>query len=154
MEDFTETYTTGGRDLRDPKSLLVRSGIRSRDYEQTTPESGDIQWFKMKMSTCHSLKQLARVSIVAIMILIVLLVIINIAAIIDSVYVIKNGGKANFTQYLGGTANQVRGDRDDKSLAEMALLAATQASTPQTFVSRERLSTPEEEMMKQIKKKV
>lgn len=150
MEDYTETYAEGGN----PFSNM--NYMKSRQYED--PQK------KIPLATIqlmHSAKILSRVLTIAVIIVLLMYVIANINSVVLSAYRIQNLKKQikddapqeDFIQYLGGSAKQIRGDRDgDVSLEEKALLSNQQALAVQNFISRERLTTPEDEMMQKMKK--
>lgn len=85
----------------------------------------------------------------------------NVNSLVYTVYSIKNGSvgevKSGFQenlQYLGGSTNIIRGDLENSqdSLAEKAIMANQRITDIQRFTSRERMTTPEEELMKKIAK--
>lgn len=165
-ENFTEQYGGGAEG---GKMNFWRTPA-SYGQEQTSQWYGDKER-SLRLSTLHAVKMLCRVLMIVSIIYIVVYVVSNVNYVIATAVNLSRGkygasglsavatqvssfSNAEGFQYLGASTNILRGDNDREadSLAEKAMRSATQVTDMSKFTSRERLTTPEEELMKKMKK--
>lgn len=173
-ETFTETY---GGDAVGKNWGRPAYTTTPEDYK--TIAQGDVGIYQAKerylhISALHAVKLLARVLMIVAIIWIIVYTMQNInyvfatasnllsghygakglAAIKTDVEAAHFANNENFVQYLGASTNVLRGDNDREvdTLAETAMRRTNQVTDMSKFTSRERMTTPEEELMKKINK--
>lgn len=154
-----------GRDFGKPMNAKSKT---DNEAFHTTQDNLNISKIKLN----HMKKMFLRIAIVLMVIFILANLAASITSIVESAHAIrlmvkgkydysKHAAKENL-QWLGASTDIVRGDYENNvdSLAEKAIknqMLMTDMSTPAppkaTFISRERLTTPEEELKKQFETK-
>lgn len=147
-----EMFTTGG--------AVYRTRKIDKEDEGITETNVDYQLKIAKYKFSHALKLLVRLLTILALVMIVWVVALTIPTWVNTWSTTK-WGKSKFSQqenlqWLGASTNVIRGDYENNqdSLAETALKNDQRitdiAEKKATFLSRERLTTPEEELLKKI----